>query len=305
MASGFPPDSEAYLYLPQQAVYYRLYRCSALSQRRLLLLHGGGVDGQITWEPIISGLLHWSEILVPDLRGTGKTSFPDHKEHPFSTLDVVSDVTTLLDTLGWDSFDLGGYSYGGLIAMQLKLERPAAVGKTYLFEPGLLGGGNENELLSRRETMMQAAQKLRLDDELEHGLQIFLDAVSPERNRHSRSEEIARGRLAHRPAGLAAILEAVITATRQMNRAQLIAAQQHVSSFVGERSAAEVFTFCQSIAQQNPEWLCHLIEGADHALPFQKPDAIARIMNADLAEWLDLSTSHRLTGFDRESRAPN
>lgn len=287
MASGgFPPDSEAYLYLPQQAVYYRLYRCSALSQRRLLLLHGGGVDGQITWEPIISGLLHWSEVLVPDLRGTGKTHFPDHQEHPFSTSDVVSDMAALLDSLGWDSFDLGGYSYGGLIAMQLKLDRPSAIGKTYLFEPGLLSGGNENEHLSRHENIMQAAEKLRLDDEIEHGLQIFLDAVSPQRNRHSRSEEVARGRLAHRPSGLAMILEAVILATKRLDRTQLIAAQQHVSSFVGERSAAEVFTFCQSIAQQNPDWLCHLIAGTDHALPFQKPDVIAGIMNADQADWL-------------------
>lgn len=278
------PDCEGYFNLPQQAVYYRHYRCSALSDRRLILLHGGGVDGQITWEPILNHLLHWSEILLPDLRGTGKTRFPDHQEHPFSTGDVVADLAALLDSLGWDSFDLGGYSYGGLIAMQLKAARPAAVGKTFLFEPGLLGGGNESELLSRREILLQAAQKLRIDEELEYGLQIFLDAVSPQRNRNSRSEEIVRGRLAHRPKGLAAILEAVIQAARQLDRAQLIAAQQHVSSFVGERSSGEIFDFCQEIAQQRADWTCHLISGADHALPFQKPDAIARIMNADISQ---------------------
>jgi len=286
MTTPLTPDCEGYLNQPQQAIYYRLYRGSAFESRRLLLLHGGGVDGQITWEPIVSRLLHWSEVLVPDLRGTGKTHFPNHQEQAFNTSDVVADMAALLDSLGWSNFDLGGYSYGGLIAMQLKAARPAAIGKTFLFEPGLLGGGNETELLSRREILMQAAQKLRIDDELEYGLQVFLDAVSPQRNRNSRGEEIVRGRLAHRPKGLAAILEAVVQAAKQLDRTQLIAAQEHVSSFVGERSSAEIFSFCQEIAQQHRGWVCHLIPGTDHALPFQKPDAIANIMNADQQAFL-------------------
>lgn len=286
MNAPLAPDCEGYLKLPQQAVYYRIYRCSAFGERRLLLLHGGGVDGQITWEPIVGRLLHWSEILVPDLRGTGKTHFPDHREHAFETSEVVTDIAALLDSLEWKTFDLGGYSYGGLIAMQLKAARPAAVGRTYLFEPGLLSGASEQTQLSRRDSLLLAAQKLRIDEELEYGLEIFLDAVSPNRSRSSRNEEIVRARLAHRPGGLAAILEAVIHAARKLDRAQLVAAQQHVSSFVGERSSGEVFDFCRQLARQRTDWTCHLIEGADHALPFQKPDAIARLMNADLAGFL-------------------
>lgn len=280
------PDCEGYFNRPCQAVYYRLYRCSALSDRRLILLHGGGVDGQITWEPILKHLLHWSEILVPDLRGTGKTHFPDHQEHAFSTSDVVADMMALLDSLGWRSFDLGGYSYGGLIAMQLKAARPAEVGKTYLLEPGLLSGADEQALLTRREVLLQAARKLRIDEELELGLQIFLDAISPARSRNSRNEEIVRARLAHRPRGLATILEAVINAAKTLDRTQLIAAQQEVSSFVGERSSGEIFNFCQEIADMRADWTCHLISGADHALPFQKPEAIAQIMNTDQMAFL-------------------
>jgi pimeloyl-ACP methyl ester carboxylesterase len=280
------PDCEGYFNLPRQAVYYRIYRCSALSDRRLLLLHGGGVDGQTTWEPIINHLLHWSEILVPDLRGTGKTHFPDQQEHPFETSEVVADVGALLDSLNWESFDLGGYSYGGLVAMQLKASRPAAAGKTYLFEPGLLSGADEQVLLTRREILLQAARKLRIDEELEYGLQIFLDAVSPKRSRNSRNEEIVRTRLAHRPKGLAAILEAVTHAARTIDRKRLIAAQEHVSSFVGARSSGEIFDFCQQLAMRRADWSCHLISGADHALPFQKPEAIAGLMNSDMVHFL-------------------
>ncbi|MDP2786104.1 MAG: alpha/beta hydrolase, partial [Sulfurimicrobium sp.] len=276
------PDIEGYLNLPRQAVYYRHYRCSAFAERRLLLLHGAGVDGQMTWEAIIGHLLHWSEILVPDLRGTGKTHFPDRREHPFETGEVVADMGALLDSLGWKTFDLAGYSYGGLIAMQLKAARPAAVGKTYLFEPGLLSGADEPALLTRREVLLQAARKLRIDEELEYGLQIFLDAVSPRRSRNSRNEEIVRARLAHRPNGLAAIIEAVTRAAISLDRTQLIAAQQQVSSFVGERSSGEIFDFCRQLAMLRTDWTCHIVSGADHALPFQKPEAIASLMNADI-----------------------
>lgn len=285
-ATHLSPDKEGYLNLPHQTVYYRHYRCSAYTERRLLLLNGAGVDGLLTWEGIIGHLLNWSEILVPDLRGTGKTHFPDHHEHPFETSEVVADISALLDTQGWDTFDLGGYSYGGLIAMQLKMARPDAVEKTYLFEPSLLNGGKEQDLHNRREIFMQVAEKLRIDEELEFGLQIFLDAVSPQRNRNSRNEEIVRARLAHRPKGLAAILEAVIHATGTLDREKLIAIQQHVTSFVGERSSGEVFEICQEISRQREDWLCHLIPGADHALPFQKPQAIADLMNDDLKNFL-------------------
>ncbi len=292
--SSLLPAEEGYLSLPQQVIHYRVYRHAAASERRLLLLHGGGVDGLITWEAIISHLRNWSEILVPDLRGVGKTHSPDHMEHPFSTQDVVSDLQSLLKAQAWERFDLAGYSYGGLVAMQLKAACPKKIEMTYLLEPGLLSGADEKLLLNHREALLQAAQKLRIDDELEHGLKIFLDIVSPQRNQNSRNEEIVRARLSHRPKGLACVLEAVTQAARTVDRVKLIAAQSHVSSFVGARSSSEIHGFCQQLANQRQDWKCHLIEGADHALPFQKPEHIARIMNEDLA--LFLSEANEIAG---------
>ncbi|MDP2828846.1 MAG: alpha/beta hydrolase [Sulfuricellaceae bacterium] len=280
------PDVEGYLNLPQQIVHYRIYRKTASRERRLLLLHGGGVDGAITWEAIIPHLQNWSEILVPDLRGVGKTHFPDRIEHPFSTLDVVSDLQLLLKAQAWDQYDLAGYSYGGLVAMQLKAECPDKIAKTYLLEPGLLSGADEKLLLDHREALLQATQKLRIDEELEHGLRIFLDIVSPKRNQNSRNEEIVRARLSHRPKGLACVLEAVTQAARSVDRSKLIAAQSHVSSFVGARSNGEIHDFCQELANQRQDWDCHLIEGADHALPFQKPERIAQLMDKDMGRYL-------------------
>lgn len=284
------PEIEGYLTLSQQTVFYRLYRGSRPAARRLLLLHGGGVDGKLTWEETIRRLRHWSEILVPDLRGTGKTHYPDRREHSFEAGEVVADLRGLLDSLGWNRFDLGGYSYGGLVAMLLKAARPDAVEKTYLLEPGLLGGSDEEALLERREALLHAAHKLRKESELEDGLRIFLDAVSPTRSRSSTNEAIALARLAQRPGGLACILECVTRAAKTLDRANLIAAQAQVSGLVGERSGPELYAFCREIAATRSDWRCHLIPGADHALPFQKPEAIAAVMNAELEAYLALNS---------------
>lgn len=282
---------EGHLDLPQQRIFYRIYRKPAARGRRLLLLHGGGVDGAITWEALLPFLQGWTEILVPDLRGVGKTHFPDHVDRSFSTLDVVSDLTALLKAQSWEAFDLAGYSYGGLVAMQLKSACPDKIGKTYLLEPGLLSGADEKLLLDHRKALLQAAKILRSvekvgADELARGLTIFLDIVSPNRNQNSKNEEIVRARLSHRPQGLACVLEAVILAARSVDRPSLIAAQGHVSSFVGARSNSGIHDFCRQLASQRQDWKCHLIEGADHALPFQKPERIARVMNEDLAIFL-------------------
>ena len=276
------PAIKTTLTLPTQEVYYRLYRFDDAPPRRLLLLHGGGVAGRITWGGILPHLRHWNEILVPDLRGTGKTRYPDHKEHGFEGEEVVADLTALLDHLAWDKFDLGGYSYGGLIAMLLKAARPAAVGRTCLLEPALLGKMSDEESLRSRELILHAAKRLRELENVGEGLELFLDAVAPNRSRGSKNEEIIRERLSHRPAGLACAIECVSHAAKRLDRQQLIAVQANVSSFIGGRSHPAVYQLCQEIAAGRNDWACHLIQGADHALPFQKPKIIAELMNADL-----------------------
>ncbi|MCL4470703.1 MAG: alpha/beta fold hydrolase [Sulfuricella sp.] len=276
------PAIKTTLTLPTQEVYYRLYRFDSAPPRRLLLLHGGGVAGRITWGGILPHLRHWNEVLVPDLRGTGKTRYPGHHDHSFEAEEVVADLTALLDHLGWDKFDLGGYSYGGMIAMLLKAARPAAVEKTYLLEPALLGKLNDEESIRARALILHAAKRLRNLENVEEGLQLFLDAVAPNRTRGSKNEEIIRSRLSHRPAGLACAIECVSHAAHRLDRAALIAAQAKVSSFIGGRSHPEVYRRCQEIAEGKNDWTCHLIQGADHALPFQKPELIAELMNGDL-----------------------
>lgn len=280
-----PPVLETRLELPTQSVLYRLYRTGLPPGRRLLLLHGGGVAGALTWEGLLPHLRHWSEIAVPDLRGCGDTYYPDGLDHPFAAGDVVDDLVALRHALGWQAFDLGGYSYGGLIAMLLKMRLGADVEKTYLFEPALLGRLSREDSIASRERMLLAAQLMR--SETQAGLDVFLDVVAPGRTRGSKNEALVRSRLTQRPAGLAYAVECVSHASQGIDRDDLVARQADVSSFIGGRSHPDVYRLCQQIAAARTDWHCHLIAGADHALPFQKPEQIGRIMNEELERYLE------------------
>ena len=242
------------LSLPDQSLHYRIYRNPQAPARRLVMLHGGGVAGKLTWESIIAHLSAWSEILVPDLRGAGDTHYPDQVEHPFEIEEVAQDVRALVAHLGYAAFDVAGYSFGGLVAMVFKTLLPQAVQKTFLFEPALMATRNQTEQIAIREHMLNAASYLKNPHTLEQGLQIFLDAVSPNRSRGSRNEEIVRSRLAHRPAGLACAVESVSHAAKRLNRESLIAAQADVCVFAGGRSHPEIYRMCQEIAASRVDW---------------------------------------------------
>lgn len=88
----------------------------------LLFLHGLLGDGG-NWHGIARRLSHAYRIALPDLRGHGAS--PQHPE--MDVPDLVRDVETLLDELGWEQVGLVGHSLGGKVAMWLALTRPERV----------------------------------------------------------------------------------------------------------------------------------------------------------------------------------
>jgi hypothetical protein len=143
---------------------------------------------------------------------------------------------------------------------------------------------NEQELIASREHLLEACKILRASEhlhEIDAGLELFLDAVAPNRTRGSKSEEITRLRLSHRPVGLACAIECVSHASKRIDRMALLAMQENVSAFVGERSHPQFMELCRMIANSRTDWICHQVQGADHAMPFQKPEAIGQTMNED------------------------
>jgi pimeloyl-ACP methyl ester carboxylesterase len=278
--------SEHQLVLPDQHLHYRLYRNPVLHNgRKLLLIHGAGVAGEDTWHMLTAFLEHWQEILVPDLRGTGQSEFPDGGEYPFSVQTLVSDMSALLDQLGWWQFDLGGYSLGGLVSMLLKQRYPDRVGKQFLLESAVLDRPDWVSTIELRQRYSSAAVHLRSDDR-EQGIRQFLDTISPNRKASAQTESVAVSRLARRPLGFAHALDAVTAAINSIDRDALLASQGDVSSFIGGLSVELMHQLHLTLAEQMPNWHYFMVPGTDHSLPFQKPRQIARIMNAELERYL-------------------
>jgi len=282
-------DSQCYLDTFANAGYqhaFRIYRHpQSKSGRRLLLIHGAGVAGRLTWEALQRFLDGWSEILVPDLRGAGETMSDNGIEHPFSVNDLVSDMTYLVDHLEWHEFDLAGYSLGGLVSLLMKQNLRDRVRKQYLLESALLDRKDWQETVSVRQSFSVAAKRLR-ETESDEGIRTFLDTISPNRKVSEAVERMTLQRLGERRLGFANSLDAVTNAALFIDRESLLAAQGDVSSFIGGLSVEPMHQLHQSLSDSLRNWHYHFVAGTDHSLPYQKPRQIARIMNDELKRYL-------------------
>lgn len=97
-----------------------LYFIEHGSEPPLLLVHGLMVTGEM-FKPVIEHLATRHRLIVPDLRGHGRSrGLPP----PYTAAQLASDLSRLLDHLGIGSAAVLGYSQGGAIAQQLVLDYP-------------------------------------------------------------------------------------------------------------------------------------------------------------------------------------
>lgn len=89
----------------------------------VVLLHGWPQHGGM-WEPLIAVLGEDHRVLVPDLRGFGRSDAPDGD---YSKHALAADVLALLDREGIERAAVVGHDWGGWIAWLLALEHPGRV----------------------------------------------------------------------------------------------------------------------------------------------------------------------------------
>jgi pimeloyl-ACP methyl ester carboxylesterase len=97
-----------------------LYFIERGSGSPLLLVHGLMARGAM-FEPVIDRFAIRHRVIVPDLRGHGRSR---RLPGPYTAVQLASDLSRLLDHLGIDTVAVLGYSHGGAIAQQLVLDRP-------------------------------------------------------------------------------------------------------------------------------------------------------------------------------------
>jgi 3-oxoadipate enol-lactonase len=93
--------------------------------RTVLLIHGHPFN-RTMWTPQAAVLSANRRVLVPDLRGYGRSSLPaGSRETRLETF--ASDNLALMDALGIHSFALAGLSMGGQIALEMYRQAPERI----------------------------------------------------------------------------------------------------------------------------------------------------------------------------------
>lgn len=88
----------------------------------LVLLHGIGGNHTV-WNAVVPALAREHRVLVPDLRGHGRSPAPPESHYTF--LELEQDVVRLLDGRSVANAHVVGLSGGALLALRLALDVPA------------------------------------------------------------------------------------------------------------------------------------------------------------------------------------
>lgn len=278
-------SDKKYLDLDNTRLAYRVYEFpESESERDLVLLHGAGVGGELTWEAMLPHLSRWRRILVPDLKGMGDSRDHSGEEVPVHLKDLATEVFLLIEHLQWRHFDLIGYSLGGLVALWFNMLRVEGSRQTpcklVLLEPASLDRECMEELRILRENYRTAASVIRETGDVELGIAQFVDTVAPNRRKHPVAEATTQSRLAHRPIGFSYALDAVTDAVHAQVespqlRERLLACSPSTLLMAGGLSHNDLKSHYQMLAKRLPGWQSIEISGTDHSLPFQKPRQIA------------------------------
>lgn len=249
------------------------YRLSGQGSRPLVLIHGVG-SYQEAWDGVIARLSDRFRMLSFDLRGHGHS---ERVRGRYEIDDFTGDVLGLADHVGFASFDLAGFSLGGLIAQRLALTHPERLRRLVLLST--VSGRTPEE----RERVLARLAALKAGDRGSHydaSLSRWLTEEFQERNPELIAE--LRRRNAENDPDCYAAAYRVLAETDfgglidQIGLPTLIATGEHdqgsnprMSRFMHERIAGSCL---------------HILPGLRHSLLNEAPDRVAALMDEFLTE---------------------
>jgi pimeloyl-ACP methyl ester carboxylesterase len=109
----------------------------------VVLLHGYGETGDM-WVPLAVDLARDHTVIVPDLRGLGRSSKPGGG---FDKKTQAGDVAGVLAALRIERIDLVAHDIGNMVAFAFAARHPERVGRLVLIDAPLPGVGPWEEIL--------------------------------------------------------------------------------------------------------------------------------------------------------------
>lgn len=95
----------------------------------IVLVHGWGDPGLMTFRKMIPLLAERHRVIVPDLRNFGKS---DRVRTPYELADLADDLAGLIEAMGLGAVPVFGYSLGGMVVQELARRHPTATSKVVL-----------------------------------------------------------------------------------------------------------------------------------------------------------------------------
>ena len=145
----------------------------------LMLVHGFPLDTS-SWNEIIPFLKDHFDLILPDLRGFGKSTTV---EAPYTLSDMADDLAGLLDHLGVEKTALAGHSMGGYISLAFAKKYPQRV-----IGLGLVASQAAADAPEGKERRYKTAA-----DVAEKGVGVVVEAMTPKLSADVRVQEFARG----------------------------------------------------------------------------------------------------------------
>jgi pimeloyl-ACP methyl ester carboxylesterase len=109
----------------------------------VVLLHGFGDTGDM-WAPLAAALVGKHTVIVPDLRGMGLSSVP---EHGFEKTNQAKDIAEVLDILHVARADVIGHDIGNMVAFAFAERYPERTSRLVMMDAPVPGVGPWDDIL--------------------------------------------------------------------------------------------------------------------------------------------------------------
>jgi pimeloyl-ACP methyl ester carboxylesterase len=103
----------------------------------VVLLHGYAESGDM-WGPLAADLAKHHTVIVPDLRGLGRSSRP---AEGYDKKTEARDIRAVVEALGFDQAAVVGHDLGGIVAYAYAAQYPAKVTRLVFMEAPIPGVG--------------------------------------------------------------------------------------------------------------------------------------------------------------------
>lgn len=233
----------------------------------IVLLHGL-IGSGACWTPVARALEGELELIMPDARGHGGSSAPDHG---YRYDDHADDVTGLLSGLSLSRPVLLGHSMGGMTAAVVASRRTVPLRALVLVDPTFLSPERQEEV-HESDVADQHLQALELSK---------AELVAQARARHPhRSLELlehqADARLNTRPSAFE-----VLTPPNPAYRELVRAIDVPILLVIGDRPVVTL-EVARELQGLNPRVRIAQVPDAGHGLPFDQPERLAEVVAAFL-----------------------